>query len=334
MDNPASLDYRSGAFDDFVRPKSRAPRFGKPARSSRRPGRTLTLLNRTYIADRLEDLRHRLLDYPLDEIPVSRPRVIDRFETASPIPRVLVQTYRTTRVGQPISSAVTRWQEMNPEFDYLFFDDDAARGFLAEYFPAEVLHAFDSLIPGAFRADLWRYCYLVEKGGVYVDIRMEPLLALRTMLNLSASHPPSFVTARDRPKKAGDGFIYNAFIAAAPGHPFLVAAIERALASISREDYGRNSLDITGPGCLGAAINGQLERSFDSPFGLGDFESEKVGRYRLLNHEQDPYHRSMLSMDGRPCVRTKCIHGPMSKADSAFPQTNYGELWRRRKVFR
>lgn len=223
---------------------------------------------------------------------------------------------------------------MNPEFDYLFFDDDAAGGFIEENFPAEVLHAFDSLVPGAFRADLWRYCYLVENGGVYVDIRMEPLLALRTILDLSASHPPSFVSARDMPKKAGDGFIYNAFIAATPGHPFLVAALERALDSISRKDYGRHYLDITGPGCLGAAINSQLERPFDSPFGLGDHESEKFGPYRLLNHEKEPYHRSVLSMNGRPCVRTKCIHGAMSNADKAFPQDNWAILYRQRRVFR
>lgn len=292
------------------------------------------MINRTKLADRLDDLRHKLIDYPIDEIGVARSRVIDNFETESLIPRVIVQTFRTAAVGRPIFSAVTRWQEMNPEFDYLFFDDAAARGFIEKHFPAEVLKAFDSLVPGAFRADLWRYCYLVKNGGVYVDIRMEPLMALRTILDLSASHPPSFVTARDMRNRAGDGFLYNAFMAATPGHPFLVATLERALVLILNQVYGRNPLDITGPGCLGAAVNGQLERPFDRPFELGDHVSEKFGPYRLLNHETDPFHRRVLSMNGLLCIKVKCIDGPMSKADSAVSRVGYDELYHRRQVFR
>ncbi|MCZ6666977.1 MAG: glycosyltransferase [Gammaproteobacteria bacterium] len=292
------------------------------------------MINRTKIAHRLDDLRHKLIDYPIDEIRTPRSRVFDHFETVSLIPRVIVQTFRTAAVGRPIFSAVTRWQEMNPEFDYYFFDDDAARGFVEEHFPAEVLQAFDALVPGAFRADLWRCCYLVKNGGVYVDIRMEPLLALRTILDLAASNPPSFVTARDMPQVIGDGFIYNAFIAAAPGHPFLVAALERALVSISNQDYGRNSLDITGPGCLGAAANDQLGRPIDGAFELGDHVSEKFGPYRFLNHETDPFHRSVVSVNGLPGIKTKCVDGKMSNADGAFPQDSYSDLWDRRQVFR
>lgn len=38
------------------------------------------------------------------------------------------------------------------------------------HFPAEVKEAYDDLIPGAFKADLFRYCVLFIYGGVYADI--------------------------------------------------------------------------------------------------------------------------------------------------------------------
>jgi len=287
------------------------------------------------LANYLEDWRHRLLRYPVDRIEARRARIFHPVETASPIPRVIVQTYRTAEVPRPIHAAVTRWQETNPEFEYRFFDDAAARTFIETHFPDEVLRAFDALVPGAFRADLWRYCYLVKHGGVYVDIRMEPLMALRTILDLSAPKPPAFVSARDivRPG-AGAGFVHNAFVAAAPNHPFLVCALERALKSIANRDYGRNELDITGPGCLGAAVNLALGRPFNGPFEPGDHDDRKAGPFRLLLHEADPYHRKVHSHHGTPFIVTKCLWGQMWRADPEYRQDSYSKYYRKRAVFR
>jgi hypothetical protein len=288
------------------------------------------------LADRLSDFRHRLFDYPLGQIDISRPRAIDTVESVSAIPRVIVQTYRTSTVVRPVQSAVARWQEMNPEFDYHFFDDEASRAFIEQNYPAEVLAAYDALIPGAYRADLWRYCYLAAKGGVYVDIRMEPLLALRTILDIFAAEPPAFVSSRDRPGagRHGHAYLYNAFIAAAPGHPFVKAALERTVEKVHNRDYGRDLLDISGPGCLGAAANQALGRPIDTAFELVDHLDEKVGRYRILEHDDDDYHRNVLTHLGRPLIRTKCIHGRMIKADRRFPQKAYATLYNRRQVFR
>ena len=45
-----------------------------------------------------------------------------------------------------------------------------ARAFISLHFSEEVLYSFDALIPGAFKADLFRLCVLLIEGGVYSDV--------------------------------------------------------------------------------------------------------------------------------------------------------------------
>jgi len=55
-------------------------------------------------------------------------------------------------------------------WEYKFYTDDEAGNFLSTHFPAEVREAYDTLRPGAFKADLFRYCVLLIYGGVYADV--------------------------------------------------------------------------------------------------------------------------------------------------------------------
>jgi len=289
------------------------------------------------LADRFLRWKHKLYDYETVAIVTDRGDTAERSMTAGGVPAQIVQTFSTSNVVRPVHSAVTRWQETNREYHYEFFDDDKCRSFIEENYPAEVLSAYDSLIPGAYRADLWRYCYLVKNGGVYVDIRMEPIKALRSILGSENKNPPRFVCARDlfTPRCASRvAYLYNAFIAAAPDHPILVKAIERSVDQILNRDYGRDSLDITGPGCLGAAANSVLNRPPDTPFELGDQHHDAIGAFRILEHTYDPFHHNILAHNGEPVIVTKCIPGVMKNADRRFHSKSYGQQYNARKVFR
>jgi len=55
-------------------------------------------------------------------------------------------------------------------WEYKFYDDKDAEAFLSLHFPVEVTEAFNAIIPGAFKADLFRYCVLFIYGGVYADV--------------------------------------------------------------------------------------------------------------------------------------------------------------------
>ena len=87
------------------------------------------------------------------------------------IPLNIYQTWHTKDLPPLMRNAVNKIIRMNPRFNYKLFDDNDCRNFIKDNFNEDVLNAFDTLIPGAYKADLWRYCILYKNGGVYLDIK-------------------------------------------------------------------------------------------------------------------------------------------------------------------
>jgi mannosyltransferase OCH1-like enzyme len=109
-------------------------------------------------------------------------------------------------------------------WEYTFYDDATAAEFLSQHFPPEVREAYDSILPGAFKADLFRYCVLLIKGGVYADMDV----LLETNLNEAIASDVGFMTPIDEPgiHVGHRSCLWNGFLAVAPGHPFLARTIE------------------------------------------------------------------------------------------------------------
>jgi hypothetical protein len=87
------------------------------------------------------------------------------------IPRIIHQTWYEpiTKEKYPnMSRLIASFQQSG--WTYEFYDDDRAAQFLSTHFPPQVRHAYDSILPGAFKADLFRYCVLLIRGGVYADM--------------------------------------------------------------------------------------------------------------------------------------------------------------------
>jgi hypothetical protein len=63
------------------------------------------------------------------------------------------------------------------------YNDKTAREFIEEHWGERVLKHFDRLVRGAHKMDLWRYCILYMKGGVYLDIKTIPLVDLESIFN-------------------------------------------------------------------------------------------------------------------------------------------------------
>jgi Glycosyltransferase sugar-binding region containing DXD motif len=78
-------------------------------------------------------------------------------------------------------------------WEYRFYNDDQAAAFLSHHFPPAVLQAYQVLQPGAFKADLFRYCVLLIYGGVYADVDIQ----LESALDISIPPDAAFVVPVD-----------------------------------------------------------------------------------------------------------------------------------------
>lgn len=205
------------------------------------------------------------------------------------VPRIVHQTWfeDVTKEKYPnMSRLIESWKRSG--WEYRFYSDSAAQEYLSTHFPPEVREAYDAINPGAFKADLFRYCVLLVDGGVYAD--MDVLLEA----NLDAAVPGDvgFMTPLDEPGMAvGHRMcLWNGLIASAPGHPFLAKTIETVTNNIRNrftsvdidnmlcpdpELSVAHSFDIlftAGPCMLGMSINNLLGRHPQTSFEAGDID--------------------------------------------------------------
>jgi mannosyltransferase OCH1-like enzyme len=164
----------------------------------------------------------------------------------SEIPLKIFQTWGTKDLPAKMLECVNNLKSANPEFEYYLFDDADCQNFIEEYFDPSVLDAYDKLIPGAFKADLWRYCVLYVNGGIYLDIKYKPFKGFKLIELTESEH---FVL--DRPSYDG---IYNALMVCKPGNLHLMEAIERIVYNVNNKFYGSSTLSPTGPLLLKSII--------------------------------------------------------------------------------
>ena len=187
------------------------------------------------------------------------------------IPKKIFQTWETNKVSLEMYDAVHTWIDKNPDWEYHFFDAKARRNFIKDNFPKKVLEAYDALIPGAYKADLWRYCVLYIHGGVYADIK----LVLCNQLDKLIDTNTQFTSVKERwPEKGG---VHNSFLCSMPKHKFLKSAIDLIVYNVNSGYFGEKAISPTGPFALGMAINLVLGRDVRKDFKVGfqrvaDFE--------------------------------------------------------------
>jgi mannosyltransferase OCH1-like enzyme len=157
---------------------------------------------------------------------------------------ILIQMFCINDSSPNFSRLAESWKRSN--WEYRFYDDDQAANFISLHFPKEVKEAYDALIPGAFKADLFRYCVLFIYGGVYADVDV----LLETNLDHALDRDVGFFVPLDSPgEESGHQIcLWNGFMASAPGHPFLAAAIETVVNNI-RNRF--TSVDVMNSMCPG-----------------------------------------------------------------------------------
>jgi len=189
----------------------------------------------------------------------------------STIPKVIYQSWKTKKLPEKMEENVRKLRELNPEYEYKFYDDEDCKQFLLQNFGQNYANAFDALVPGAFKCDFWRYAILYLHGGVYLDMDMIPLKPFREMI----PEDVSFVSVVDRDIIGVPG-IYQAFIATAPNSDILKYALLLCFSNIATRKSVlpgtlMDVLGITGPVLFATAMNLAWNKK-------NTYESIKYGR--------------------------------------------------------
>ena len=166
------------------------------------------------------------------------------------IPLTIYQTWSTHNVPPEMYKVIMKNLKANPCFDYYLYDDEDCYDFIKNNFSLEVLTAFESLVPGAYKADLWRYCMLYKKGGVYLDVRFQIIENLKSVIE---KYNECYVQDADigvvdnganRTISAG---VYQAILITPPNRPVYKRLITQIINNINNNFYGLTPLDPTGP---------------------------------------------------------------------------------------
>jgi mannosyltransferase OCH1-like enzyme len=219
----------------------------------------------------------------------------------------------TKVLPEKMAKSIEKIKIANPEFEHKLFDDTDCRNFIINNFNDNVLYAYDNLIPGAFKADLWRYCVLYIHGGIYLDVKYEPVNNFKFMDLIDKDY---FVLDRPSFFKGLIG-IYNAFIISQPNNPIFLKLIKAIIDNVKNKYYGINALCITGPSLVGKILyqnnnkyTPSIEKEFDLKYTNDGLSIECKGKKILLQYPE--YRRD----------QTK------------FTKTSYQNLWEKKKIFK
>ena len=189
--------------------------------------------------DIMQNIKH-ITDVPVhindttdfDIIPNTKPRII---------PLNIFQTWYTLDLPPKMKANVELLKKQNPEFTHYLYDDKMCIDFIREYFDDSVIWAFDKLKPGAYKADLWRYCVLYIHGGIYLDIKMYSVNNFKLIQLTDQEYFP-----KDRFCNNIHG-IWQGLLVCLPHNIILYKSIMLICQNVKNNVYGPSALSITGP---------------------------------------------------------------------------------------
>jgi len=245
-----------------------------------------------------------------------------------PIPKRIIQTGKEPPQSMRLRGMVSNLRLLNPDFEYLFFDDSDVERLIDNDFP-QYRSVFDSFRYPIQRFDFFRYLAVFRYGGFYFDLDvlsasgLSPLLDYGCVFSFEGLTYSRFL----RSNYNMDWEIGNYAFGAAPGHPFVNAIIDncvraqrdpdwvepmmRGLPRLSKPEF--YVLYTTGPGLVTRTLveNPELARSVKIlfPDDVCDFDKwNRFGEFgvHLMDASWRPKtgrirRRITLYFEGRRC---------------------------------
>lgn len=256
-------------------------------------------------------------------LPVITNLEMDEIHFEQLIPKVIIQTAETNTCNIQQYNAMKLFIDMNPEYEYRFFDACERREFIKKYFVPAILEAYDTLVPGAFQADLFRYCYLFKNGGCYFDFKMIPRKPLRDIINSNDSLLvcSDYERSNSPSKRASESFL-NALIFATPNILLFSDLVEMCVRKILHDQniiihdiYMRGDqgiLDLTGPKLMYRVFSGIPDNCIRF-------------KHYITNNDESSYKNFVIKQDNEVVFH--------KTHTTVVSPTHYSFYWGRKEVF-
>jgi glycosyltransferase involved in cell wall biosynthesis len=184
------------------------------------------------------------------------------------IPKRIIQTGKVP-LSLRVRGMVSNLRLLQPDYEYLFFDDDDVEKFVDQEFP-QYRGVFDSFRFPIQRYDFFRYLAVYRYGGFYFDLDVLLASSVSGLLESGCVFPFEGLTFSHflRSRHRMDWEIGNYAFGAASGHPFIRAVIEncvraqndpawvepmmRRLPRLSKREF--YVLNTTGPGLVSRTL--------------------------------------------------------------------------------
>jgi mannosyltransferase OCH1-like enzyme len=259
-----------------------------------------------------------------NNLAILKPNTIIIKPNKSIIPLNIFQTWYTLDLPTEMNICVNSIKTLNPEFNYYLYDDEMCRQFIINHFHKDVINAYDSLIPGAYKADLWRYCILYIYGGIYLDIKFQPVNGFKFIVLTDKEH---FVL--DRPYyliRKSSWNLYNGFMITKKNNPILLKSIEIIVNNVKNKYYGDNCLHPTGPSLLGEIYFNSFNKS-NLQFELVFNAKYKINFTNKINisTSMNIIYKNTIILQNYTTYRKD-----QKKAINKY----YGILWKERKIYK
>jgi len=210
------------------------------------------------------------------------------------IPLNVYMTWANKQLPPAMNNNFIKLKNNNPELNFFLYDDNDCREFIKNNFNIDVLNAYNSLIPGAYKADLWRYCILYINGGIYLDIKYG---CVNNFKLISLTEKEYFVRDRDN---IFDNGIYNALIVTLPKNEIMKKCVYKIVENVKNKYYGNNPLSPTGPSLLRSYFTNEERNKLEMRFHVNYPNIDSIIKnnyiilqmYYLYRKEQNIYQKN------------------------------------------
>ena len=246
------------------------------------------------------------------------------------IPKLIIQTNEKLDMHDVLAENCRQsLRLLNPEYDYVFFTKTERRKFIKSHFDPSVLLAYDTLAAGAFQADLFRYCFLYIKGGIYVD---DKCIARKPFRNIIKDPNDSFIICEDYettnkiPSNKTHNALLNAIIMTTPYNNHIKLLIDACVNNILHNqghfDFilknpqdPLDMLTLTGPRMMFQVLGNTVNKFV------------KMKHIIVSNDGRNYYNYQIVDIENGELLFTKTNRINFNESN------HYSNLWKKNEIF-